>query len=59
MLADNGFLALEVSQDMVSILSSHRRDPGSIPCNVTFCPNLEIVTQDMVLPTEGVKHFAV
>jgi hypothetical protein len=20
-------------------------NPGSIPCNVTFCPNLEIVTQ--------------
>jgi hypothetical protein len=31
---------------VVSILDSHRRDPGSIPCNVTFCPNLEIVTQD-------------
>jgi hypothetical protein len=29
---------------VVSILDSHRRDPGSIPCNVTFCPNLEIVT---------------
>jgi hypothetical protein len=28
---------------VVSILDSHRRDPGSIPCNVTFCPNLEIV----------------
>jgi hypothetical protein len=31
---------------VVSILDSHRRDPGSIPCNVTFCPNLEIVTQE-------------
>jgi hypothetical protein len=30
---------------VVSILDSHKRDPGSIPCNVTFCPNLEIVTQ--------------
>jgi hypothetical protein len=32
---------------VVSILDSHRRDPGSIPCNVTLCPNLEIVTQDV------------
>jgi hypothetical protein len=31
---------------VVSILDSHRRDPGSIPCNVTFCPNLEIVTHE-------------
>jgi hypothetical protein len=35
---------------VVSILDSHRRDPGSIPCNVTFCPNLEIVTHG---PSEG------
>jgi hypothetical protein len=27
------------------VLDSHRRDPGSIPCNVTSCPNLEIGTQ--------------
>jgi hypothetical protein len=35
---------LYTSGAVVSILDSHRRDPGSIPCNVTFCPNLEIVT---------------
>jgi hypothetical protein len=29
---------------VVSILGSHRRDPGSIPCNVTCCSNLQIVT---------------
>jgi hypothetical protein len=28
---------------VVIILGSHRRDPDSIPCNVTFCLNLEIV----------------
>jgi hypothetical protein len=28
----------------VYISAMGRRDPGSIPCNVTFCPNLEIVT---------------
>jgi hypothetical protein len=33
-----------------SILDSHRRDPGSIPCNVTFCPNLAIVTQEVLEP---------
>jgi hypothetical protein len=26
--------------------SSREAFPGSIPCHVTFCPNLEIVTQE-------------
>jgi hypothetical protein len=34
---------------VVSTLGSHRRDPGSIPCNVTFCPNLEIVTHGVCM----------
>jgi hypothetical protein len=45
---------------VVSILDSHRRDPGSIPCNVTFCPNLEIVTQALCLHgTEEKAPFGV
>jgi hypothetical protein len=50
---------------VVSILDSHRRDPGSIPCNVTFCPNLEIVIHTwahihgrMVLIRRGGVHYA-
>jgi hypothetical protein len=37
--------AAAVKKPILGFLDSHMRDPGSIPCNVTFCPNLEIVTQ--------------